>query len=110
MRTEELNYNLPEELIAQAPAEPRDSSRLLVCRRTESDFETHVFRELPNFLNAGDAIVLNTARVMHARLYGYKHPTGAKIEVLLLERLPGDKARYRALLRRKRRLEPGDKV
>ena len=110
MRTEELNYHLPEELIAQAPAEPRDSSRLLLCPRYEGDFETRNFHELPDLLNVGDAIVVNTARVMHARLFGYKYPTGAKIEVLLLERIPGEKPMYRALLRRKRRLDPGDIV
>ena len=114
MRTDELDYILPEELIAQAPAEPRDSSRLLVARREGGPFETRVFRELADLLKPGDILVTNSARVMPARLLGYKYPTGARIEVLLLENSPsrpgGTGLRYKALLRRRRRLEAGDRI
>jgi len=112
MRTDTLDYPLPEELIAQKPAHPRDSSKLLLCPRYEGPFEIHTFRDLPDFLNPGDVIVTNSARVMPARLFGYKHPSGARIEVFLLERLLDDSPdpKFKALLRRRRRLEKGDRV
>ena len=113
MRTDSLDYNLPEKLIAQAPAVPRDSSRLLLCPRSEGAFLVHVFRNLPDLLRPGDLLVTNAARVMPARLLGYKHPSGARIEILLLERLPNlhpSGARFKALLKRKRRLEVGNRV
>jgi len=117
MRTDLLDYDLPEELIAQKPADPRDSSRLLVCPRRTGPFEVRRFSDLPDLLRTGDVIVTNAAKVMPARLFGYKYPDGSRIEVLLLERLPdaGDpgklnKPRFKALLRRRRRLEIGDTI
>jgi len=114
MRTDCLDYPLPQELIAQSPAVPRDSSRLLVCSRASDSFSMRLFRDLPDLLEPGDILVTNSARVMPARLFGYKYPTGAHIEILLLERLPmrspDENPRFRALLRRRRRLEPGDIV
>lgn len=113
MRTDALDYSLPEDLIAQEPVSPRDESKLLFCPRHEGPHEIHVFRELPGLLNPGDAIVTNSARVMPARLFGYKYPTGARIEVFLLERLTDDSSpnpRFKALLRRRRRLGKGDRV
>ena len=114
MRTDILDYPLPVELIAQTPACPRDSSKLLLCPRVSGPFRIHVFRDLPDLLNRGDAIVTNSARVMPARLFGYKYPAGARIEVFLLERLPDESShgypRFKALLRRRRRLEKGDVV
>jgi S-adenosylmethionine:tRNA ribosyltransferase-isomerase len=113
MRTDELDYELPEELIAQEPVEPRDSSRLLVCRRDGDSLSENLFRDLPDLLEPGDVLVTNQARVMPARLFGYKYPSGARIEVFLLEQLPACSSgnpRYKALLKRRRRLEPGDSV
>jgi len=114
MKVEELDYVLPKELIAQAPAIPRDSSRLLICRRNSDSFETALFKDLPGYLKSGDILVTNAARVMPARLFGYKYPTGAKIEVFLLEPVdspdPLNAPRYKALLRRRRRLVAGDTV
>jgi S-adenosylmethionine:tRNA ribosyltransferase-isomerase len=114
MRTDELHYDLPDELIAQAPADPRDSSRLLVVKRDGSPFETRIFRELPEFLNPGDILVTNAARVMSARLYGYKYPSGARMEILLLERLRDKSSNsapwFKSLLRRRRRMELGDQI
>jgi S-adenosylmethionine:tRNA ribosyltransferase-isomerase len=76
-------YQLPQELIAQSPAEPRDSSRLLIVNsRRESTHAT--FRDLPNWLKPGDLLVLNNTRVIPARLYGHK-TTGSKLEILLIE-------------------------
>lgn len=112
MRTNELDYDLPEELIAQEPAIPRDASRLLVCNRITGKLEPRIFRELPDLLNPGDLLVMNKARVMPARLVGYKYPTGARIEILLLERIPDKEQhgliRFKALLNRRRRLSAGD--
>jgi len=112
MKTDELDYHLPENLIAQVPAEPRDSSKLLVCPRHDGPFSTNVFSDLPGLLNPGDILVTNSARVMPARLFGYKLPTGARIEVFLLEKLftPGSNPRYKALLKRRRRLSDGDTI
>ena len=114
MRTEELDYHLPEELIAQEPADPRDSSRLLVCDRKSGAREIRLFSDLPELLRDGDIIVTNVARVMPARLIGYKYPTGARIEILLLEPVPEggseEKVRFKALLNRRRRLEVGDAI
>lgn len=79
-------YNLPEEQIAQTPAEPRDSSRLLVYHKDSGNIEHKVFHDIIDYLHAGDVLVVNNTRVLPARLYGKKE-TGAVIEVLLLKRL-----------------------
>ena len=114
MRTDDLDYNLPEELIAQSPATPRDSSKLLVCSRSDSTTTPRVFRDLPDLLNPGDLLVANPAKVMPARLFGYKYPTGAKIEVFLLQQITDDpalgKCRFKSLMRRRKRLTEGDRV
>jgi S-adenosylmethionine:tRNA ribosyltransferase-isomerase len=82
------DYKLPPELIAQNPAVPRDSSRLLVVNSpttgTETELSHHIFHDLPALLRSGDLLVMNNTRVIPARLYGHKS-TGAKIQVLLLE-------------------------
>ena len=85
MRTDDFDYNLPEELIAQAPAEPRDSCRLLVLHREDGHVEHRVFTDIVDYLEPGDLIVANRTRVMPARLVGHK-PTGAVAETLLLRR------------------------
>lgn len=82
---ETYNYDLPEELIAQTPVEPRDSSRLLVFDRKTKQISHKIFRDIYDYLQAGDVLVINNTRVIPARLYGYKS-TGAKLEVLLLKR------------------------
>lgn len=81
------NYYLPEELIAQTPANPRDSARLLVYDRKTKKIEHKIFRDIVEYLKPGDVIVLNNSRVIPARIYGIKESTGAKIEVLLQKRL-----------------------
>jgi S-adenosylmethionine:tRNA ribosyltransferase-isomerase len=86
----DYDYDLPESFIAQTPADPRDSSRLLVMRRhaDQGDVITHrIFRDLPEYLTPGDVLVVNRTRVIPARLHGVKHPTGGVVEVLLLERI-----------------------
>jgi S-adenosylmethionine:tRNA ribosyltransferase-isomerase len=100
------DYELPEELIAQTPAVPRDSSRLLVVNSPQQ--QTHsVFSNLTDFLIPGDLLVLNNTRVIPARLYG-KKSTGAPVEVLLLEEQ--EKNCWLALVKPGRRLQPGAKI
>lgn len=85
MKTSDFNYNLPESFIAQTPVEPRDSSRLLVLNRETGNLEHRIFREIGEYLNPGDLLVLNQTRVIPARIYARK-PTGGKVELLLLRR------------------------
>ena len=79
-------YDLPQELIAQKPVEPRDSSRLLVFNKKTKQIEHRIFRDILDYLKKGDVLVINNTKVLPARMYGYKS-TGAKIEVLLQKRI-----------------------
>lgn len=97
-------YDLPEELIAQTPIEPRDSSRLLVYDRKTGQIEHRIFHDIIDYLNAGDVLVVNNTRVLPARIYGYKD-TGAKIEILLQKRL--DLTNWEAIARPTKRLKVG---
>lgn len=90
MRKEDFNFDLPEELIAQDPLEDRSSSRLLVLDKETGKAEHHVFREIIDYLEAGDCLVINDTKVIPARLIGSKIGTDAKIEVLLLKRKEND--------------------
>jgi S-adenosylmethionine:tRNA ribosyltransferase-isomerase len=85
MRTSDFDYNLPEASIAQRPAEPRDSSRLLVLHRDIGRLEHRIFRDIGDYLQAGDVLVLNQTRVIPARIYARKE-TGGRVEILLLRR------------------------
>ncbi len=87
MKTSSLDYKLPDALIAQAPLEPRDRSRLLVLHRMTGELEHRTFRDIGHYLAPGDLLVANESRVIPARLYGRKEPTGGKVEVLLLRSL-----------------------
>ena len=78
-------YELPEELIAQTPAEPRDSSRLLVYDRRTGKTEHRIFRDIEEYLKPGDVLVVNNTKVLPARMYAYTK-NGGKVEVLLLKR------------------------
>ncbi len=108
MNTSEFYYDLPQELIAQTPADPRDSSRLLVYNRAEGSVQHKIFRDIIDFLNPGDALVINDTRVIPARLYGKKQGTGRQVEFLLLNQLSGDT--WEVILRPGRKLRPGDRV
>ena len=90
MRKEDFNFDLPEELIAQDPLEDRSSSRLLVLDKETGKTENHVFREIIDYLEAGDCLVINDTKVIPARLIGSKIGPDAKIEVLLLKRKEND--------------------
>ena len=86
MRTDDFDYPLPDELIAQAPAEPRDSCRLLVLNREDGSLEHRRFRDVGDYLEPGDLLVANRTRVMPARLMGHKAGSGGVAETLLLKR------------------------
>jgi S-adenosylmethionine:tRNA ribosyltransferase-isomerase len=104
---DDLEYELPEELIAQTPAEPRDASRLLVHRRATGVLEDHLFAELPALLRAGDLLVRNDTRVFPARSF-FHRATGGRIEVLFLCALTASSPtgeRWEALLRGRPRRE-----
>ena len=105
MKKSDFFYDLPEELIAQTPVEPRDSSRLLVFDK--GDVSHRHFRDVIDYLKAGDVLVVNNTRVIPARLYGAK-PTGALVEVLLLKRL--DLTRWEVILRPGKRLKVGSQI
>jgi S-adenosylmethionine:tRNA ribosyltransferase-isomerase len=85
VKTSDFDYNLPESSIAQTPAEPRDSSRLLVLHRDTGRLEHRIFRDVGHYLRAGDLLVLNQTRVIPARIYARKE-TGGRVELLLLRR------------------------
>lgn len=86
LTTRDFDYDLPESQIAQTPAEPRDSSRLLVMNRTTGSLAHRTFHDIGTTLNSGDVLVFNQTRVIPARLQGNKIPTGGRIEFLLLRR------------------------
>lgn len=107
MRVEDFDYELPQRLIAQTPAEPRDASRLMVLHRDSGAIEHRVFRDVCDYLRPGDVLVVNNTRVMPARLYGHKD-TGARIEIMLLERLDGDV--WKALVKPGKRVREGAEI
>ena len=86
MLTSEFDYDLPPELIAQTPVEPRDASRLLVLDRSKDALEHRCFRDILDYLRPGDLLVANETRVIPARLYATKVPSGGRVELLLLAR------------------------
>ncbi len=103
----DYDYDLPEELIAQTPIEPRDASRLMVVHRSSGEIEHRRFYEIGEYLRPGDLLVINDTRVIPARLHG-RRPTGGAAEILLVRRLePG---LWEALGRPMRRLRPGTAV
>lgn len=108
MRIDEFDYELPKELIAQTPAEQRDSCRMMVLDRKTGAIEHRHFYDVLDYLNEGDCLVLNDSRVIPARMYGTKESTGAHIELLLIKRIEGD--RWESLVRPGKRLRPGDTV
>ncbi len=101
-------YDLPKELIAQEPADPRDSARLMCLGRKDGHIEHHVFHDLPDFLEPGDLLVINNSKVLPARLVGTKVPTGAVCEILLLHQVKGDT--WECLAKPGKRLQPGTVV
>jgi S-adenosylmethionine:tRNA ribosyltransferase-isomerase len=114
MRLSDFDYTLPKELIAQYPAEKRDKSRILVLHRDTGEIEHRIFKDIIEYLNPGDLLVLNNTKVVPARLWGRKE-TGGKVEALVLsiahsaERI-AQRNEYEALLKPARGCEVGDKI
>ena len=90
MKTSDFNFDLPEELIAQVPIKDRTSSKLMVLNKETGEIEHRIFKDIIDYLNPGDCLVLNDTRVIPARLIGSKVETGGKIEFLLLKRTEDD--------------------
>lgn len=107
MRTEDFDYNLPEELIAQHPADKRDFSRLMVVDRKTGQREDKHFYDIIDYLNEGDLLVMNDTRVIPARLFGHREGKEEKIEVFLLENIEDDK--WEVLVRPGKKMKIGTK-
>ncbi len=90
-KTKDFSFDLPAELIAQTPVEPRDASRLMVLGRKTGEIEHRHFRDIVEFLQPGDCLVLNDSRVLPARIYGKRADTGTRVEFLLLRDLSGNR-------------------
>ena len=108
MKRQDFYYDLPQELIAQDPLEDRSYSRLLVLDKKTGETQHHTFREIVNYLNPGDCLVINDTKVIPARLIGAKEETGAKIEVLLLKRKQNDV--WETLVKPGRKAKPGTRI
>jgi S-adenosylmethionine:tRNA ribosyltransferase-isomerase len=96
MNVADFDYDLPDSFIAQEPVEPRDSSRLMLLNRQTGAIEHHIFREIVDFIDPGDVLVMNTTRVIPARLHAIKAETGGEVEILLLRQL--DETRWQVLV------------
>lgn len=108
MKTDDFDYYLPESAIAQTPLANRSDSKLLICRRDDFEIIHETFSHLPNYLEAGDVLVLNDTKVLPARLIGIKQVTNASIEVMLLRQLEQDI--WETLVKPARRIKKGDVV
>lgn len=105
MKTSDFYYDLPERLIAQTPMEPRDAARMMVIHRDTGLREDKIFRDIIDYLNPGDVMVINQTKVIPARLLGEKEDTKVPVEILLLKRI--DKDHWETLVRPGRRLKKG---
>ena len=105
MKTADFYFDLPQELIAQDPLEDRSSSRLMVLDRKTGEIEHHIFKEVIDYLNPGDCLVVNNTKVIPARLFGSKKGTEAKIEILLLKRKENDV--WETLVKPGKKAKPG---
>lgn len=108
LKKSDFYFDLPQELIAQDPLADRSSSRVLVLDKNTGKTEHHIFKEIIDFLNPGDCLVLNNTKVIPARLLGQKKDTGAAVEVLLLKRNEGDI--WETLVRPGKKCKPGTKL
>ena len=108
MKTSDFYYELPQELIAQDPLEDRSSSRLMHLCMADGSIEHRHFRDILDYLNAGDTLVINDTKVIPARLYGHKEETGAVIEILLLKRRENDI--WECLVKPGKKARPGAKI
>lgn len=110
MKLSNFNFNLPTELLAEFPAENRDESRLMVVNRKTGTIEHKFFKDLIDYFNEGDVMVLNNTKVFPARLYGNKEKTGARIEVFLLRELNSEQRLWDVLVDPARKIRIGNKL
>ncbi|MBQ4340567.1 MAG: tRNA preQ1(34) S-adenosylmethionine ribosyltransferase-isomerase QueA [Firmicutes bacterium] len=108
MKLTDFDYDLPLELIAQHPADKREDSRMMVLDRNCGSIDHEHFYNILDHLNPGDLLIMNNSKVIPARLFGIKEPTGAKIEILLIKRIEGDV--WEAMVKPGKRLKTGDVV
>ena len=105
MKVDMFDFHLPEELIAQVPLKNRADSRLMVLNKETGELKHEIFKNITEYLRAGDCLVLNDTKVLPARLFGVKEDTGAKIEILLLKQLEGDQ--WETLVKPAKRVKEG---
>src|SRR5210317_411365 len=110
MKLSNFQFDLPKVLLAQRPAPDRDESRLMVLNRKEETIEHHTFKDVINFFDEGDVMVLNNTKVFPARLFGNKEKTGARIEVFLLRELNQEQRLWDVLVDPARKIRIGNKL
>ena len=110
MKLSHFQFTLPEELLAETPAENRDESRLMVINRKEKTIEHKMFKDLIDYFDEGDVMVLNNTKVFPARLFGNKEKTGARIEVFLLRELNAEQRLWDVLVDPARKIRIGNKL
>lgn len=110
MKLSEFNYDLPEELIANYPCDNRDEAKLMVIHRDTGEIEHKLFKDLINYFEEDDVMIMNNTRVFPARMYGNKEKTGAKIEVFLLRELNRESLLWDVLVDPARKIRIGNKL
>jgi S-adenosylmethionine:tRNA ribosyltransferase-isomerase len=110
MKLSKFKFELPEDLLAEYPAENRDESRLMVLDRKKKTIEHHTFKEIINYFDEGDLMILNNTKVFPARMYGEKEKTGARIEVFLLRELNAESRLWDVLVDPARKIRIGNKL
>ena len=110
MKLSHFSFNLPKELLAEFPAENRDESRLMVIDRKKQTIEHKMFKDVINYFDDGDVLILNNTKVFPARLYGNKEKTGARIEVFLLRELNSEQRLWDVLVDPARKIRIGNKL
>lgn len=110
MKLSKFKFELPEDLLAEYPAEHRDESRLMVLNRKEQTIEHHQFKDIINYFDEGDLFILNNTKVFPARMYGEKEKTGARIEVFLLRELNAESRLWDVLVDPARKIRIGNKL
>ncbi|NOR28577.1 MAG: tRNA preQ1(34) S-adenosylmethionine ribosyltransferase-isomerase QueA [Lutibacter sp.] len=110
MKLSKFKFELPDDLLAEYPAEHRDESRLMVLNRKEQTIEHHMFKDLINYFDEGDLMILNNTKVFPARMYGEKEKTGARIEVFLLRELNAESRLWDVLVDPARKIRIGNKL
>jgi S-adenosylmethionine:tRNA ribosyltransferase-isomerase len=110
MKLSHFSFNLPKELLAEYPAENRDESRLMVVNRKDKTIEHRMFKDIIDYFDEGDVLILNNTKVFPARLYGNKEKTGARIEVFLLRELNAEQRLWDVLVDPARKIRIGNKL